>query len=224
MKTEDQFILQHFDLFEGLRKPSLLKIMNALSISAVFILIISGCSPGTDTKSGISNEELKEAEASAQGDSWQQILAGKEPLSKEDLYKLFPEALGDMPRIGITDNPGTNGAIGTYSQEKETSHLTRHITLKIIDGAGYSGFQHINAVHRMIESNYSEENSNGWSRIEQRNNQKMIVQQKVSGEKLNSGVSFIKNQRYHITLEGSRLAAERLYSEAETIQGMNYPN
>ncbi len=201
-----------------------MKSITAILINAVFILIISGCSSGTDTKSTISNAVLAEAEGSAQGGSWQQILAGKEPLSKEELYKLFPEELGDMPRIGITDNPGTNGAIGTYSQEKETSHLTRHITLKIIDGAGYSGFQHINAVHRMLESNYSEENSKGWSRIEQRNNMKMIVQQQASGEKLNSGVSFIKNQRYHITLEGNLLPAEGLYSAAEMIQGMNYPN
>lgn len=201
-----------------------MKSINAILINAVLILIIYGCSSGTDTKSTESNAILEEAKGTAQGDSWQQILAGTEPLSKEDLYKLFPETLGDMPRIGITDNPGTNGAIGTYSKEQETSHLTRHITLKIIDGAGYSGFQHINAVYRMLESNYSEENSKGWSRIEKRNNLKMIVQQQASGERLNSGVSFIKNQRYHITIEGNRLPAEGLYRAVDQVQSLNYPD
>lgn len=194
----------------------------------IFSVLLSaltlGCGAGSNKNASAENTRTKNPEVQSQDDNWQQVLAEKTPLDKDALYNLFPQKLGDMPLIGINDNPGTNGAIGTYSNESETSHLTRHITLIIIDGAGYSGFQHINAVHRMLESNYSEENEKGWSRIEEQNNRKMIVQEETSGDRTTSGISFIKNRRYHVTLNGSRLSVVDLRGPASEMQGLKFPD
>lgn len=191
--------------------------------SVWMLMIVWSCGTDSQQNANADNNKTKNSEVLSQDDNWQQVLTEKTPLDKDGLYKLFPQKLGERPLIGINDNPGTNGAIGTYSNEGETSHLTRHISLIIIDGAGYSGFQHINAVHRMLESNYSEENDKGWSRIEERNNLKMISQEQTSGDRLTSGVSFIKNQRYHITLNGSRLPIDELYGPANEIRDLKFP-
>ncbi len=187
------------------------------------LLLVWGCSAGSQNNIGSENNKGENSEKQDHDKNWQQVLAEKTPLDKDELYKLFPEKLGEFPLILISDNPGTNGAIGSYCHESETSNLNRHITLTIIDGAGYTGFQHINEVHRMLESNYSEKNEKEWLRIEKLNNQKMIFRDKTSDDWAVSGISFLKNLRYHVTLSANRISTNDLRNPVNEIQALKFP-
>ncbi len=187
------------------------------------LLAVWSCSSGSQKNSGDENKMTKNSEVQNHDDNWQQVLAEKTPLDKDELYKLFPKKLGNLPLIDISDNTGTNGAIGSYCHESETSNQTRHIMLTIIDGAGYRGFQHINEVYRTLESNYSEKNKKEWLRIEKLNNQKMIFRDKTSGDLTVSGISFLKNLRYHISLTGNLITSDDLRDPVNEVQRLKFP-
>ncbi|MCO6497531.1 MAG: hypothetical protein J5I50_07700 [Chitinophagaceae bacterium] len=188
------------------------------------LMVIWGCSAGSNDRAAAQITGSEDTEVQNADKSWQQILAEKTPLDKEELYKLFPENLGGYPLIRITDADGFNGAIGTYSGEKETGPLNTYITLTIIDGAGYQYFQHINAVNNTLESGYSQKDAKGYERIETVNGLKMAFVDRQIGDRTTSDITFIKGRRYQVQLGGNRMTTENLWDPAVLVQGLQFPD
>ncbi len=86
-----------------------------ISFSVLWILfLICSCGAGAQNNTDTGNNMAENSDKQSYGDNWQQILAEKTPLEKEDLYKLFPKNLGGYPLIRVSDTPGFNGAVGAY--------------------------------------------------------------------------------------------------------------
>lgn len=173
-------------------------------------------------------KKVEDFEASAASNEWLIDLAAKTPLNSQELIRLLPQQLLGMPLISAAPN-GTLTVVGTYSNDKDPNYASTTITFTLVEGAGDLGFQHINAIHKLLIQEINQTSDEGWTKTTTHNNQKILVKEQTKTTKpvmqstVSSSIDVIKNQRFHINLTGRHLPGNQLTRALDEVMHLSFP-
>lgn len=156
---------------------------------------------------------------------WLEKLPNKTPLTQEELERLLPKSLNDMPLVNIKDD-SKNGRVGikaVYSNGDNPSKEDIHINFFITDGAGEEGYKHLKSTFNMLKFPIIKEDSIKITKIIDWKNKRLSVKQRLVKEKWNSIQEFISHQRYHLKIEGQNLKAAQLDESIEVVEQLTFP-
>lgn len=188
----------------------------------IFILLFFGCNNSKTVK------KIEAFEASASNNEWLMDLAAKTPLNSQELIRLLPPQLLGMPLISAAPN-GTLTVVGTYSNDKDPNYASTTITFSLVEGAGDLGFQHINAIHKILNQEINQTTEEGWTKTTLHNNRKILVKEHTKTNKpgvqstVSSSIDVIKNQRFHINLTGRHLPGNQLTRALDEVMNLSFP-
>ncbi|TPV35935.1 hypothetical protein FJ651_03175 [Paucihalobacter ruber] len=191
-----------------------------------FIVIISifvfGCNNSK------VNKIVDEFETSADNDAWLIKLSEQSALNAEELTKLFPAELQDMPLVGV-ESIGVQKVIGTYSKVPDPNYMSSTISVTIVDGAGTVGMPHVNAIFKELNTSTNTSFENGWAKTTMHNGQSVLVKEQTKTEKtgiqstVTSSIDMIKNQRFHINLTGRHIPGNQLTKALDEVIQLSFP-
>lgn len=191
-----------------------------------YILILALLMLGCDNRK--TDKKVEAFETSGAGNEWLKDLAAKTPLNSQELIRLLPQQLLDMPLITASPN-GTLTVIGTYSNDKDPKYSSTTITFTLVEGAGDLGFQHINAMDKLLNQETNQTSDEGWAKTTLHNNQKVLVKEQTKTKNagmqstVSSSIDIIKNQRFHINLTGRHLPGNQLTRALDEVMNLSFP-
>lgn len=175
-----------------------------------------------------TNKKLESFETSATKNEWLIELAAKTPLNSQELIRLLPTQLLDMPLISAVPN-GTLTVVGTYSNDTEPNFTSTTITFTLVEGAGNLGFQHVNAMHKTLNQDINQTVEEGWTKTALHNNQKILIKEQTKNNKSEiqstvvSSIDVIKNNRFHINLTGRDFDVNKLKIAFNEVMNLSFP-
>lgn len=188
-------------------------------ITSIFVL---GCNNSK------VNKIVDEFETSADNNAWLIKLSEQSPLNAEELARLFPSELQDMPLTGV-ESIGVQTAIGTYSKVPDPNYMSSTISVTIVDGAGTVGMPHINAIFKQLNTSTNTSFENGWAKTTMYNGQSVLVKEQTNTETTGiqstviSSIDMIKNQRFHINFTGRHISGNQLTKALDEVIKLSFP-
>lgn len=194
--------------------------------AALCLASLNSCN--TATAEGQTNpvkETAKKTEKQWQDDEWLDELKGKTPLSYEALEALLPKTLKGMPLVKMQDDSknGRSGIKATYSMVEEPDLKTRQLQLFYMDGAGEAGYKHLKGTHAMLKLPMDKEEEVKILKVYERNNQRILIRQRMVKEIMVSEMEAIKDYRYHIKMIARDFPVNDLYEALDDIEKLEFP-
>jgi len=195
-------------------------------LNLYYILILVLLQQSCDNRKTI--KKIESFETSATKNEWLIELAAKTPLNSQELIRLLPPQLLGMPLISTVPN-GTLTVVGTYSNDTEPNFTSTTITFTLVEGAGNLGFQHVNAMHKILNQEIDQTVEEGWTKTALHNNQKILVKEQTKKNKSEiqstvvSSIDVIKNNRFHINLTGTHLDVNKLKTACNEVMSLSFP-
>lgn len=153
--------------------------------------------------------------------TWLQDLAGTTPHTGEALIAKLPKELIGMP-LRSTGSPSVQTIAGTYSLDEDPNNESTSISITVIDGAGTNGFQHVNAVYKLINQKVDYKSEEGWSKTYEHKGNQLLIKEQVIKDIQRSELEYIKDNRYHITLSGRRLKSDVLLKAMDDLEKIRF--
>jgi hypothetical protein len=193
-----------------------------LAVLFCFFLLQSCNSNKSDIKVENFNQNTKSDYTS--GD-WLEKLPNKTPLTQEELERLLPKSLNDMPLVNILDDSkkGRVGIKAVYSNGDNLSKEDIHINFFITDGAGEEGYKHLKSTFNMLKFPLDKEEGAKISKISEWKGKRLAIKQRLVKEKWVSIQEFISTLRYHLKLEGQNLKAAQLDESIAVVEQIRFP-
>lgn len=187
----------------------------------VLFVVSLSCQQTAEKYTKTLEEKVETFEKSAKDGEWLQKLIATEPYTEDELLSKLPKQLTGFP-LRSSNSPAAQTANGTYSTSDEPSHQTANITIRIIDGAGNYGFGHLNAIHKMISMEVNNQETNGWTRTQEHKGKRILLKEATDQDIQFSELEYIKDNRYHITLNGRRFDSNQLLQAKDELEKIKF--
>lgn len=136
--------------------------------------------------------------------------------TNEQLKSAIPETLMNLPRKEFTIGPLS--AMQISSAEAKYADDNRSISYTIMDGAGESGSGMMSILMLSLKADSEKETESGFEKTMIIKGNKALVSQKNVGERTNSSMKFVQNNRYMIDLSGNNFTLDELTKVLNEIQ------
>jgi hypothetical protein len=188
-----------------------------LILLACTITLVS-CKEGAEKNTESVEEKVEQFEEKDKDlGTWLQDLAGTTPNTGEELIAKLPKELIGMS-LRSTGNPSSQTIAGTYSLDEDPNNKSTSISITVVDGAGSNGFQHVNAVYKLINQKVDFKSEEGWSKTYEYKGNQLLIKEQINTEIPRSELEYIKDNRYHITLSGLRLKSDTLLEAMDDLE------
>lgn len=187
----------------------------------IILFIFIGCNQTAEKHTQSVEDKVENYEKSAKDGSWLQKLIATEAHTEAVLLSKLPKQLAGLSLRASASNSAQT-ATGTYSLNPEPNHETENVTLTIIDGAGSYGFGHLNAIHKMISLEVNNQETNGWAKTQEHKGVRILLKEVLDKEIQMSELEYIKDNRYHITLNGRRYDSKKLLQAKEDLEKLKF--
>lgn len=141
------------------------------------------------------------------------------PLTKENFKYWLPNELGHFRKIDIVaghlESVNVSGVQAHYVHRK---FQEKQICIEIVDGAGPIASVFLEGAIQKLEWDYEELNENGFSRIIEWDG--VRVWEKENGIIPTSEMEFVRNGRFHFSVQADQLSIRELREFVDGIPGM----
>ena len=145
------------------------------------------------------------------------ILAEMEPVTHSSLKSWLPENIDNYKRTFYsTGEMAAAGVISFKSKFTNQEEKDKVVQIEVIDGAGSSiAGMFISSLQRSFDAEIEEETEESYKKIVERKGLKAMEEQNDKYKK--SSLQFVRNNRFHIKLEGKNITVDELWKMAEKL-------
>lgn len=152
---------------------------------------------------------------------WLQELSAINPHTSEELIAKLPKNLSGFP-LRSAGEFGVQTINGSYSMDKETNNESTYLKITLTDGAGFNGFQHVNAIYRMISMEIDNKEKSVWAKTLNHKGNRILLKEGLDKDTERSELEYIKDKRYHIILTGNRINSEQLLEAMDELEKVKF--
>lgn len=132
-----------------------------------------------------------------------------EPISNEVYKQTLTETLGDLKRTSF--NAGNTSAMGLSSGEAAYSDESgKTVKVSIFDGAGEMGSAVVQMTYLTLSMESESIQDTTTKKTETIDGIKCMTEDNTNPNNINSSITFIHNDRFNVTLEGSQMGLDEL--------------
>ena len=188
---------------------------------------LSGVSSAQEPNQTVKTDG-KIVEKATMDSDWVRALDKASPRSEKELLKWLPKTLFNLP-LGSSGSVETDSVEAMYSNDKKPTIRSKSVSLKIFDGAGKIGLEHMASYYNILHSDVSQTYRNTWGKTMSYKGMRVMVKgRKTEGRGSlpsmeDSTVEYIKDNRYFIILQGNDMDSTTLLKTVEEIEARSFP-